>query len=541
MTTYTDQDAKDVMDLQQELATERQPYETKWENTARLVEPDLMGFNYTPTPGQENRGDIYDEKGPSAAEKLTSGIISLMCPEGEMYQSLESDDEQLNDNTAAARWFDAESKALFADRYAAQAKFSDQNAQTILNGVVLGNGATFIDAAPTGGIRYAAIPLPQAYWADDDNGTHEIFNRRFQLTARQAKRRLGEDTPQKILTEAEKNPSTKFWFIHSVRPNEDLNLKYADHRGMKFASRFVCEDLNMTIQRGGYRTMPYAVLRFRRAAGRAYGVSPSMRALPAIRMLNQMKKDYTAHTQELLRPVLLTANDGILSKFKRKPGSLAVGGLDARGNPLVRPLETGGNPTISRDLMEQERAAIDDTMMVNLLTQLIGSPEMNQLQVMELMKERAHLLGPSLGSWQQEYFGIMTERELDIRASQNRMTQLPPELADRSEYKVHYSAPLNRAIELASASGAMSTVQQSAPLIELDPTVKNNFDLNKIARKLAKANGASDILNDEDAVAQQTNNEQQMQTAAAGVQAAPQLGKAIRDIAAAQAQSNEQQ
>lgn len=533
--------ATDVLDEQKHLEAVRSNWEPLWEECREIAAPSAKNIYDTSNQGgQKNTEKIYDNTAMNAVGKLRAAIISIVCPDGEYYQELEGDSREINSDPQAKAWFMAENKEMFADRYAADANFTNENGQTIETGIWAGTSAIFIDSNPEGGVLYTHIPIKQLYIADDAYGRVMRLHRKYPLTARAIKNKYKDATPDKVNQAYEKDKNAIFYLIHSVYLNEDYQPNYKDARGMKWASRLVLEDGGQVIEEGGYFSFPYAVLRFRKVNGDPYGRSPLMDALPDSRMVQEQKRDNTNFNQRLLRPMLLSSNDAMFSKFKMKPNGMLIGGLDSQGRRLVAPLDIGGQPVLAEKMIENAQESIKETMMVNLLTQVMQSPEMNQLQVMELMKERANLLGPSLGAWQQEYFNAMTQRELDIRARQGRQVPLPQSLLQK-KYKVKYTSPLNKAMKANEASAVMNGFAAVAPIIQAFPETAAEINPSKVVRTVLESYGAGAVLNDEATAEKMRGQMQKEKELQQMVAAAPHVGRAMKDATAAQVQASEAQ
>lgn len=532
-----DSDAKSIIQEHRSLQSQRQHWEPLWEECRVLGG---MGgnsiYDTTRNPGQKNNQNLYDDTAQNALGKLTNGIISMVCPDGDYYHGLEAEDDSLKDNSEAQRWFDEENKALFSDRYAASAMFGANNFQTIEGGCGFGTAGTFVDENPDGGFLYSHIPTWQLFLSDDAYGRPSIIQRKFQLPAHAILKKYREKTPEAVMKVVEKEPLRMFWLIHCVRDNDEYDPKKSDYRGMKLASYLVLLDGETTIERGGYFTQPFALLRYNRSQGEVYGRSPLMKVLGSARLLQGMKRDHMNKSEQALNPTLLAAGDGTFSKISMKPNSIVHGALNSRGEALIKAFDTGGLPQLAEALIEREQDNVADGMFVKMLTQIANSPDMNQMQVLEVVKERATQLGPAFGTWQQQYFDALTARELDIRARQGRQVPLP-EVLHNKNYKIKYAAPINRALKAGEASKVMQTLQAVAPIMQLYPEARHHINGVLALRKVAESMGAREILNDEDVAAQQAQQEQQQAMMAQAAQAAPMVAKAAKDAAEAEAVS----
>ena len=79
-------------------------------------------------------------------------------------------------------------------------------------------------------------------------------------------------------------------------------------------------------------------------------------------MINEMSKTVLRAAHKAVDPPLLLQEDGVLQAFNARPSALNYGGINERGEQMVRPLETGGRVDIGLDMMEQRRKVINDAL-----------------------------------------------------------------------------------------------------------------------------------------------------------------------------------
>jgi hypothetical protein len=190
-------------------------------------------------------------------------------------------------------------------------------------------------------------------------------------------------------------------------------------------------------------------------------------------------------------PVLLAHDDGILEGFSLKPGAVNYGGVNSQGQRLVQALETG-NIAIGKELMDDERLAINDAFLVTLFQILVDTPQMTATEVLERAREKGALLSPTMGRYQSEGIGPMIEREFDLLMYQGLLPRPPRALMEAGgEYSVEYDAPLNRAMRAEEGAGAMRTFQWAAEMAAQtqDPSVMDWFDTDTMVPELADING----------------------------------------------------
>jgi hypothetical protein len=217
-----------------------------------------------------------------------------------------------------------------------------------------------------------------------------------------------------------------------------------------------------------------------------------MNVLPAINVLNEEKKTMIKQGHRAVDPVLLAHDDGVIDGFSLKPGAVNYGGVNADGRALVHVLPTG-NVAVGKDMMDDERMAINDAFLVTLFQILVETPQMTATEVLERAREKGALLSPTMGRFQAESIGPQIEREFDLLAWQELIPPPPQALVEAgAEYQVEYDAPLNRAMRADEAAGTMRTIQWAAEIATQtqDPTVMDWFNTDAIVPELMQVNGA---------------------------------------------------
>ena len=485
-----DQKVDDILREYSQLSGDRGVWETHWDEIAQRVLPSYSGLFTSGgfrTPGEKRTAELYDSTAAIALNRFASILDSLLTPRNQTWHRIQASDPVLNKDREVKLWFEEVNRVLFKFRYAPNANFSSQNQHNYKSLGAFGTGCVFVDALKgEPGLRYRNIHLGEIFFSENHQGIVDKALRGFKMTARQAVQKFGDKCPDKI-KEAAKKPETcnkEYEFIHCVKPNEDRDVKRADYKGMPFASYYVAKEDKKIVGEGGFSTFPYAISRYEQSPGEVYGRSPAMDVLPAIKTLNEQKKTVLQQGHRAVAPVLLSHDDGVADTFSWKPGALNAGGVSADGRALIQALPVG-NIAIGKDLMDDERAVINDAFLVNIFQILVETPQMTATEVMERTKEKGILLAPTIGRQQSEYLGPMIERELDLLTKQfdgNGRPLLPPMpqalLEAKGEYRVEYDSPLSRAQRAEEASGLMRTLESTLQVVNItgNPAPLDHFN-----------------------------------------------------------------
>jgi hypothetical protein len=273
------------------------------------------------------------------------------------WHGLQGDDYVMKDR-ATRLWFENTTKLLFRQRYDANANFAAQNYNNWQSLGAFGNSTMYIDKFDNRwhgggrGLRYKAVPLGETFFGENHQGKVDRMIRWFRLTAFQAAQKWGEDAlPESSTPSSSTDQTTLFDFLHCVKPrDEDYDPEALDARRLPFSSHYVSIQGRCLMQpESGYRVFPYAVSRYDQAPGEVEGRGPGQIVLPTLKTLNAMKVVFLKQGHRSADPVLLIADDGVVS-MNLRPGAMNKGGVTSDGKPLVHTLPTG-DIKISEEMM----------------------------------------------------------------------------------------------------------------------------------------------------------------------------------------------
>ncbi len=512
------------------LAGIKAPWDNQFTEIAQRIYPAHSYLFQTYGNALNSQGDkrnqqVYDSTGILALQRFGAILDSLLTPRNSFWHHLRPADSVLLKDKATRLWFSEVNDILFERRYAPTANFASQNQNQYKSLGAYGTGVMLTDdLAGSPGLRYRNIHLSEIYLRENHQGVIDGVCRYFKMTARQAMQKFKDNNPETIKMIAKDFPDREFFFIHWVLPREDRDMDRMDFKGMKYASYYIALEGNTLVAEGGYNTFPYATSRYEQAPGEAYGRSPAMDALPAIKTLNEQKKAMLKQGQRALDPILLVHDDGVLDTINMVSGASVPGGISADGRLLVQPLPTG-NIQAGIELMQEEQKLINDTFLVTIFQILTETNEMTATEVMERTREKGILLAPTVGRQQSEYLGPLIDRELDILARQGLIPKQPPLLRSaKGEYKVTYDSPISRTQKAEWASGAVRSLEILLNYAQQaqDPSVLDVLDMDIAGPQIAEIYGtpAPWIRGEQDIAAIRAARKKQMDIQTA-IQAAP--------------------
>lgn len=510
-------------------------WEKSWEEIAQRVLPYYSTSFYTQgntVPGAKRGYEMFDTTANGALWKFAAAMESMLTPANNKWHKLRHPNRDVMKSRNVQLWFDQVNDAMFHYRYSPHSGFQANQHDSYVSLGAFGTSGLFTDdfydplRPKLKGLRYRHVHLGELFFAVNHQGQTDTVYRRFKMTLRQIEQAWPGMLPETKATQLKDKPETEVQIIHCVRPRENYDPQRIDAKGYRFGSYYVLRETQTLLNEGGFRTMPYAVARYITAPGELYGRSPAMNVLTNINVLNEEKKTIIKQGHRAVDPVLLAHDDGVIDGFSLKPGAMNYGAVTSDGRPLVHALPVG-NVMVGKEMMDDERFAINDAFLVTLFQILVDTPQMTATEVLERAREKGALLSPTMGRYQSEALGSQIEREFDLLAWQGLVPPPPPELKEAGmEYMVEYDAPLNRAMRSDEAAGTMRTLQWAAEIAAQtqDPSVMDWFDTDQIIPELLAINGAPfRFSRDPQAVQQLRQGRQQAQATEQLVNAMPGL------------------
>jgi hypothetical protein len=531
-------DADTILKHQSQLAGQRSNWESWWQDIGERVLPSEAQFTRIDAEGTRRTERQFDSTAAIANERFAAVIEDLLTPRTQRWHGLKlpAKFKELGKSQPVRRYFEDVTNVLFDMRYSPIANFASQKHQGYLSLGAFGNSCLFIDDDVGRGVRYLQCHMSEMFWAPDQYGRIDTIYRRFPFEGRNALQRWGTQLSAKLKGDCDKNPFKTFEFIHAVRPNTERAYGRLDRRGMPWSSCYVSVDDKSVIEEGGYTSWPYGIGRYLVSTRERYGRSPAMMAWPSIMTLQEEKKTILRAGQKEVDPPILLTEEGVLEAFSLRPGALNHGAISDRGEELAKPFKTGANVPLGLELMQLEKADIEDAFLVSVFKVLVENPSMTATQVLEIAQQRGVLLAPAMGRQHAEDLGPQIERELDIAAKAGLLPPLPPELEEiGGEYEVEYTSPLARAMRAQDALAITRTFEVLPTAIAIDPNAAYVIDVPESLREVAEINGVpAKLIRDAEQVDAIVRQKQEAEEVQQAVAAAPDISQAALNAAKAE-------
>jgi hypothetical protein len=547
--------ANEIFQQQTEMEAIRADYEPVWQAVSDFCDPDGPSVDWSARLGSGRYGNqasraeersrlVYDSTIATAADRLATGLESLITPQSEKWHGLSTAAMNDEETDEEQEWAESLRDYLFADiRYSAASNFVPGIQACYLN--IVRYGPAYLYSEEGFGrnvlLRYASLPVNEVFLSRNRWGEPDTFHRRYERSAKVAAQLLGYDNLPPKIQEMANDPAKCMQLVSLIqcvkRRQDRRTYDLAGERvylDSPFASyHVICEEEQIVKERS-FQTFPVACFNWRRLEGDAYGISPTIKALTTVKEVNEVRRTGLRALQQVTDPP--TASGGKLDDVPvLNPGSNYPGLIDDEGRILIKPINTGQNPQYAFEYAANRAEEIRDMLYVNLFQTLVQNPDMTATEALIRKEEKGELLGPA-GSVIQRGFAANLDRELAILEEKGLYADdsrfLPPASLAGKTVRPTYTSPLDVLRRAAEARDTIQLVGFAGEYAKAsgDPSIMDNIDGDE-ALKVVQAAGRSPrrVLRRQEEIDALRQTRAESQKAQAGAAMAAQAAQVAKD------------
>ena len=384
--------ANEVAEQFNKLKSKRANWESHWQEIADYVLPRRADVTKSRSSGDKRTTLIFDGTALHACELLSSSLHGMLTNAATPWFSMRFKNEMLASDEESREWLEACTQSMYIalDR----SNFQQEIHELYTDLVTFGTSCMMIEEDPQKLLRFSTRHIKEIYISENDKGVVDTVHREFKMTARAAYQRFGENLSRRLKKIAENNPYDEVTIHQCVKPNDKQNPYKMDDQSMAFTSIYYDHEDKKIISVSGFNEFPFVVPRWLKSSSEMYGRSPSMTALPDIKMINKMSETTIKAAQKMVDPPLLVPDDSFVLPVRTQPGGLNYFRSGTRDR--IEPLNIGANTPVGLNLEDQRREAIRQAYFVD---QLLMSQDvrMTATEVMQRNEEKMRLLAPVLG------------------------------------------------------------------------------------------------------------------------------------------------
>jgi hypothetical protein len=504
-----------VLARNQDLAAERAPWDTHWQELAEYFLPRKAEISSKRSVPDSSRHDVlFDTSGVQAAATLANGQLAYITPADSRWFTYEPPKGVTSDK--AKQWYSRCSEAT-------QLLLATSNVYTELHELyyddsVFGTYCMFVESGLSHPVVFHKFDIGTYSLAEDDEGLVNTVFRELELTVLQAADKFGEDNlapaMQKRLADIRrtgKGGTVKHKFVHAVYKRTEGERKRGKEDGPNkpWASVYVDQTNKHVCRNSGYDEKPFFAGRHVKSQQGVYGVSPAWMALPECRQLNFLSKqlDALAEIKAFPRLLMPASHEGEVD--------LRSGGVtyydSTQPNALPQEWAQGGDYQIGLERENRKTEAINTAMHVDMFRMFasLERANMTATEVAERASEKLVQFSPSFTRKTTELLTPMLRGVFGILIRNGHFPPPPPDaiLMDQMgqpiipEPEVSYVSKVALAIRAMQNLSLARTMERNAIIAQVRPEVLDNFKWDVISRETARNDGLpADWLAEEDEV-----------------------------------------
>jgi len=473
----------------EKLKSDRSHWEEQWREIAAFVLPRKghIAGDYQ-NAGVRNNYRAYDATAIHANELLASGLHTMLTNPSTKFLGLFTGNELVDENEAFKTWADKSSNVIH--NVLNNSNFQTEVHENYLDLGSFGTTSLRIEEDKDDHVRFYAEPITEVTIDENSKGLVDTTFREFTWTYRQIVQEWGiEVLSMNQHREYLKDQHKEVTIVHAILPRKEVDAQLGS-KGMPVASFYIDKTEKKLFHESGFREFPTAVPRWTKITGEMYGRSPSFKALPDIKMINQMKKTTIRSAQKVVDPPMQAPDDGISLPIHSNPNAMNY--YRAGTKDRIEPILTGGRVDFGYQAMADQRNSIREAFFIDQL-QLQDGPQMTATEVQQRTEEKLRVMGPILGRQHNEFLKPVIERVLKILIRKG-LIEPAPVIVAKENVQVQYISMIAKAQKAVDAETLNRVIQSIAPLIEARPEIMDNFNSDAIVKHNARMLGLPEKL-----------------------------------------------
>jgi len=485
----------------EQLRKRRDRIEKEWVDAARYIAPsrqfkggEIMAHH--DMAGKRRGTDVYDGSPVYYVNQMVNGLIGQTANPAQEWARFTVRNPEVENDVEVQAWAHKFAKHIYAQYR--RANFYEELGPTVEDGATICTATMHIDDDLTNDMPVFTAIHPYAVYIDE-NRHHQVdtWYRPFQMSARNAIEMFPGDRLSDRLVKSAEDPKTHldmFEFLHVVEPRKGGDHPL-DPLRMPFASWYMEINEKDVIEEGGHVESPYVTWRWRKNSGEVYGRGPGLDALVDVMTLNHHAKNMLTVGDLAAKPPYQIPRE-MRGREQIRPDGRNYYDLDA--NRMIRPLVTGVQYPIGKDLLDDLRNIIRQHYLVDffVMMQVRQGKTMTATEVEQLRAEQANVLGPTVARQSSELYDPMFQRVMVLEMRSGRMPA-PPDAVTLSgvELDIEYVGALFQAQKDQVEMGRLNrTLAEAAQVFQIKPETMDKVNWDSWIDLIFERNGLSQDL-----------------------------------------------
>lgn len=492
-----------------------------WEGQAQDIidfmmpmRPDIIAPEFE-VPGRNKTGYIYNSYATHAGELMAAAIATRNCSASSDWFRVKTEKPELEKQRNVKLWLD-QVQGIFEYTFRTTNFYTAYN-EALKDKVFLGSACMFVGRHPRLKLYFQPLNIGECYPSINEFGIVNKMYRQFMMSVRNMAEKFGADNLSEArrqnLDQGGSAQEERYAVLHCVRPRNVRTQGRLDQKNMKWEDIYLEFDNNHLLREGGYREFPFIFSRYDNFAGHVMGRGPGWTALPDVMQLQSMEETRMKADQRAAGPSLLLPSSMNGPMIDLTPDGITFIDADENVQSRIGAFPASTQLNILAVDVEAKKKDIDACFFRELMT-LSMDPKMTATQFMQTAQEVMQLLGPFVDREQMECLTPCFRRTFNLLWEQGEIPPPPPELMEAGGLlRIDYISAMALARKGAANQGILSTLGFTEHAAQLDPRVKNRFDLDLALQEIAENNGCPSRLLRSDEQVQEINKKEADQAA----------------------------
>lgn len=523
-------------------------YHTLWQSQAEIFYPERADFTMSYSKGEERYDGLYTGEPSFMRQSMANSLGAMIRPRGrDWFRCVARPGALMSDHDVQV-WCANSTATQRNIVYSAKAKFAEAMSESDHDYATFGNAVIMHTYnRDMTGMLFRCRHLRNCAWSFDAEGNLQALHEKVckepliniarlfgkDALPEQWKRLL--DKPDTMSTECSFTVScelidrSEYSSKSRIPPRANVCATYYADEGRDAADRF--------LGKGYFEVMPYTVRRWMTVSGEPVGRSPCTSvALGDARTLNEAQEALLRGIHMKVDPPTIARESVLRSTLRLEPGRTTIvdDDYDESQGPPVRAIDIG-DPRYGMEFSDRTRGDLGRYFLQELLS--LPEREMTAYEVGERLEMYIREAAPVFEPMEAENANLM-EGVFTRALRQGAFGQIDengnlidvPEALMGADISFEFETPLSDALrkkDMAAADQAMSRVAQYA---ELDPSVLDIVDTDKVSRSIFASFDKADWLRSPEEVQQARAARAQEQAQAQMLEQAKQATEALGNL-----------
>lgn len=471
-------------------ANNRPQWEIDAEDIARLIRPQRGGFQMD-RPQDRDMEKPLNSQPILAGSSFAAGIYAGITNPATRWFGLETGDQDLNAWQPMREWNDRATQITLASFGPAVSSFYPATFQGYSDIAAFGNLAGY-DEMLTAERRILDVTLSLAGVVVEVDAHGRVVEavRKYHLNPRAAVRefrRAGDFLPAKIVEMAEKGKDERFTFYQHVKLNENFEKGRLGARGKRWVSNTAVEEKGALVRQSGYEEMPFYFARWDVDSGQVMGHGPGFIALASARLVNLMDAATIRAAQDAADPATLAPDKDVWPLNGRvAPGQTIYGGVDTRGNQLIRPFQRTSQVGLTVEEKREKLETVNNAFHYALMS-LTGRTGVTDEETRIMEEARLRNWAPHADRIMEEYAARKVERRFRMLWRAGQLPPPPQGIPEGVPLRVRYQSAATAAMKAREGAEVRQLIADILPLAQIKPRLLDRLSEDDLIETLHDA------------------------------------------------------